>query len=463
LKAWYPNLALDVIGHPEKFMPFSSVMVSITQSLQVVAIMCILVWLKSFKYLCMAKPFRLLVRILEKCAKELILFSVVLLFVFFGFAVCFFVAYGGTDSDYSTISGSFLVLFFLLMDGYRVDPWWFAPGKVMIMPIVFFCYIAVVYFVLLNVFLAIVLDVYAFTNHLFLIQSRKHDGKENPMYMFTKTFLAWLKGISLIKNEHEENMKSEDLAIHLDLLPGLVRRKWIEKKRKMQRVADQSFAGLTLFPEDEGLLFQEGTQLGADWSLPNSRIDMARMINAKPSKPIPIYEIPDGMLTQTISRSQLQRLMDEDNSLPLLLGETTAVKVIRRFRKKLQDEDEEEVMSDPGESAGLNPVTKTQAEVFQRIDELERVPAEVEVPKIPQVVQMTGELSDALSEVQNQFRVQLTGIIEATATLFEHLVELTQGIDACRNNHEEVIQLVRENAADEAMDDRSSQRTGSQR
>jgi len=461
LKQWYPNLAPEAIGHPEKFMPFSVVMVPITRSLQVVAIMTILVWMKSFKYLCMLNSFRLLVRILEKCAKELIVFSAVLVFVFFGFAVCFFVAYGSTDADYSTISGSFLVLFFLLMDGYRVDPWWFAPGKLQIMPIIFFCYITLVYFVLLNVFLAIVLDVYAFTNHLFQMQSHKYEGKENPMVVFLKTYVAWLKGISLLVNEHEENMRSEDLMIHLELLPGLVRRKWIEKKRKMQRVADQSFAGLTLFPEDEGLLFQESTSVGTDWMLPNSRVDMGKMLNAKPSKPIPIYEIPNGMRTQTVSRSQLQRLMDEDDSLPLLLGETKAVKVIRRFRRKSADEEDEQEDEDDNPREKQNPVTKTQAEVFQRIDELERVAPEMDLPKIPQIISMTGELSDSLGEVQNQFRVQLTGIIEATATLFEHLVELTQGIDAVRNNHEEVVQLVRENAADEY--EGSSQRTGSQR
>merc|ERR1719326_1609307 len=88
---------------------------------------------------------------------------------------------------------------------------------------------------------------------------------------------------------------------------------------------------------------------------------------------------------------------------------------------------------------------RTQADVFHRIDELERVPPEVELPKVPQIVTMTEDMSHALSEVQNQFRVQLTGIIEATATLFEHLVELTQGIDAVRNNHESVIEMVAHN------------------
>jgi hypothetical protein len=129
LKKAQDNLAPKVIGHPEKFMPFSMVMVPIERSLKILAVLSILIWIKSFKYLCMIGNFRLLVRIIEKCAMELIVFSALLIVIFFGWAVCFFVAFGGTDADFSTIMGSFLVLFFLLMDGYNVDPVWFAPGS----------------------------------------------------------------------------------------------------------------------------------------------------------------------------------------------------------------------------------------------------------------------------------------------------------------------------------------------
>lgn len=438
------NLKPDVIGHPEKFMPISTLMVPVSNCLMVLAILSILIWVKAFKYLCMIDNFRLLVRILEKCGKELVIFSVLLLVLFFGFAVCFFIAFGTFDQDFSTISGSFLVLFFLLIDGYRVDPWWFYPGKDQMIPIVFFCYITFIYFVLLNVFLAIVLDVYAFTNHLFEAQRERLENKENPMMMFVRTYIHWLKGVSLIRNEHEENMRKEDLIIDLELLPGLVRRKWIEKKRKMQRVADESFAGLTLFKEDEGVLFQDVRDKGTEWMLPNTRMDFHKMTNATPSRPISVYDIPEKMMKQQISRAQLQRLMDEDPALPLLLNANKAVKVIQRYRKKAEgeeDEDEDFGMDDDK----MKAITQAQADVFARIDDMERIPPEVEVPKVPEVHAMAEDMSHALTEVQNNFRVQLTGIIEATASLFEHLVELTQGLDAVRTNHDEVIQLVKEN------------------
>jgi hypothetical protein len=456
LKSSQPDLDPKVIGHPEKFMPISMVMVPIDRSLKVLAVLSILTWVRSFKYLCMISHFRLLVRILEKCAAELIIFSALLIIIFFGFSVCFFVAFGGTDGDFSTLPGSFLVLFFLLMDGHTVDPAWFAPGKIPLMPMVFFIYITFTYFVLLNVFLAIVLDVYAITNHLFQAEREKMEDtdkpRENPMFVFIKTYIAWLKGISLIRKEHEE-IPSKYHSIELELLPGLVRRKWIEKKRKMQRVADKAFAGLTLFPEDEGVLFQKTTQSGSDWMLPNSEMDFKRMTDATASEPFRVYDIPPSMLKQKVTHAQLQRLMDEDESLPLLLGETRAVKVIKRFqRRSPDDEDEEEEEEDFGEDGNRKDwdnITKTQAEVFARIDAMERIEPEMEVPKVAPIQAMTEDMSHALTEVQNHFRVQLTGIIEATATLFEHLVELTQGIDAVRANHEEVIQLVKENAEEQ--------------
>jgi hypothetical protein len=257
-------------------------------------------------------------------------------------------------------------------------------------------------------------------------------------------------------------MRKGDLEIELSLLPGLVRRKWIEKKRKMQRVADQSFAGLCLFPEDEGLLFQGGAVSANDWMLPNSRIELAKMTTGSFNKPFPVYEIPEPMLTQKISLHQLQRLMDEDPTLPLLLGHTKAVKVVRKFQRPgaggMEEEDDyaRDDESDDGKQdmrapVGVNQITNTQAEVFAKIDTLERIPPELEVPKVPAVQHLTEEMSGALTDVQNQFRVQLTGIIEATATLFEHLVELTRAVDSIRANNSDVLDMVREQAADMAL------------
>jgi len=432
-----PNMDKDVIGHPEYFMPFSRVMQSLTAGNNVLSLLAMFCWCKLFKYLCMSNYFRLLVRILERCAAKLVVFSALLLVVFFGFAVAFFVGFGGTERAFSTLSGSFLVLFFLLIDGYTVDERWFEPGKEMLMPVVFFCYLATIYFVLLNIFVAVVLDVYATTHQ----PTSRQMKKKNPMLVFIYTYWHWNKGVSLVRTDTEEHFRKEDLTIKLDLLPGIVRRKWIEKKRKMQRVASESFAGMELFPGDEDMM-QPDRKTISDWMLPSTRVDVVqKMLNPTPHRPVRLYEIPGTMLNQDISRAQLQRLMDEDATMPLLLGKTTAVEVIRQFKQRA---------ADAAAAAEEDEVKALQGTVYQKIDALEKVKLDGDVPDVPEIKEITKEMSDAITDVRNQFRIQLTGIIEATAVLFEHLVELTQGIDAVRQNHKDVLDMT---GGDNAMSD----------
>ncbi|CAK0796060.1 unnamed protein product [Prorocentrum cordatum] len=243
------DLAPGVIGHPEVFMPFSKVMEPLILSNNVLSLLAMSVWVKLFKYLCMSSYFRRLVRLIERCAARLVVFSLLLLTVFFGFAVAFFMGFGGTVQNFSTLSGSFLVLFFLLMDGFNLEQEWFQPGKDPWMPIMFVVYIATIYFVMLNIFVAVVLDVYS----TFIITQRDRDGAEerhNPMLVFIRTYYNWLKGMSLVKEEAEGFLKAEDLSISLELLPGIVRRKWIEKKRRLQKIASEAFAGMELYPDD---------------------------------------------------------------------------------------------------------------------------------------------------------------------------------------------------------------------
>lgn len=427
-----PALAPDVIGHPEKFMPFAQLIEPLTIGNNILALLAISCWIKLFKYLCMSSYFRLLVRILEKCAMRLVVFAALLLVVFFGFAVAFSIGLGTQDEDLITIQGSFLVLFFLLIDGFAVEESWFEPGKDQSMPMIFLLYIFLIYFVLLNIFIAVVLDTYSLASR---IHAPDPEAK-NPMMVFLETYYNWMKGQSLVKDDSEENMKLEDLSVSLELLPGLVRRKWVEKKRRMQRVADQNFAGMELFPEDDR--DRVVSTMGSDWMLPSTQTDVfEQMTSAKPLKPVELYNIPDAILKKEVTRAQLQRLMDEDVTVPLLLGSKRAVDVIRKFKQP-------DTQDNSGET--VTAVKAMQGEVFSRIDKLEQVALDEDVPRVPEIDQITEQMSGAITDVRNQFRVQLTGVIESTAVLFEHLVELTQGLDEVRINNDGVLQMVRNNA-----------------
>jgi hypothetical protein len=437
-----PNMMPAVIGHPEKFMPFSRVMFTLTYSNNLLSLLAMIVWVKLFKYLCMSSYFRLLVRILERTVRKLIIFSVLLVCIFYGFSVAFFVGMGGDEANYASLSGSFLVSFFLLIDGYEVNYSWFEPGKDAIMPLVFFIYIALVYFVLMSIAVAVVLDTYAVAD-----KSAKEDpNRKNPMMAFLYTYYKMVLGISLVRDDAEEHMSSEDLNIPLELLPGIVRRKWIEKKRKMQRIANETFAGMELYPVDlDGSGEEKQDCTTTDWMLPSSRTDVFdNMNNSLVKRPLSLYDIPEALLKSEVSRAQLQRLMDEDETLPVLLQEARAEKVIRRFKK----------LDAPDQGDGdeyVPPVKKLQGQVFGEVDALEKVKLDDDIPEVPEINELTEVMSDAVTSVRNKFRIELTNIIEATAFLFEHLVDLTQGIDAMRQNHDLVLEKVREHTEKELL------------
>mmetsp|Transcript_108190 Transcript_108190/g.304812 ORF Transcript_108190/g.304812 Transcript_108190/m.304812 type:complete len:731 (-) Transcript_108190:581-2773(-) len=106
------NLASNVIGHPEYFMPFAGPMRDLQTSANVLAVTAVISWVKPFKYLCMMVWFRMLTRIMERCIAKLFTFAVLLLFVMFGFAVAFFCGFGATNQMFAGLQNTFLVLFF---------------------------------------------------------------------------------------------------------------------------------------------------------------------------------------------------------------------------------------------------------------------------------------------------------------------------------------------------------------
>lgn len=427
-----PALQPSVVGHPEIFMPFSRFMRGEQASAtNVGAFLIMIMWIKTFKYLCMISYFRHLVRILEKCVTRLAVFAGMLVLVVFGFAIAFVIGYGHIQKEYATIQGAFAFLIFQLIDGYNVQKVWFQPGQEQIITLLYITYVLSLCFVFMALFAAVVLDVIATARY----ESRPTgDMEKNPMIEFIRTYWHWTRGVSLVRDESEEHLKEEDLSIQLSLLPGLVRRKWVDRKRAMQQAASQSFPGMELFPELTDVAEQKAF---SEWALPSTRNDVfKRLVQMdEAEKETSLYGVPAALVNKEISRAQLQRLIDEDETLPLLLGSDKAVDVIRRFKKTPTKGDQEDVAS---------ALKALQGSIFGRVDRLEKVQL-AEVPaEVPEVTEITNEMSEALNMVRDNFRFQLAGIIEATAILFEHLVELTQHLESVRKNHETVIRMARE-------------------
>lgn len=294
-----PEMAPECIGHPMMYMPITRLMEDLQSSRTILSLLAVLMWVRPFKYICMVAYFRKILRIMEQCVSKLAIFSVVLIVIIFAFAVAFYIGFGASEENNANLGSSFLTLCFLLLEGYDVTGAWFVPGKLQLMPLVFLVYIVVIYMVLLNIFIAVVLDVYATS------AEKKKVAGQNPMIVFLWTYYNTWTGFSLVEEEGVQNLRTEDLSIQLRLLPGLVRRKWIERKRKMQHIASSCFEGLELFPGDDYLREDSAKALN-DWSLPSSQLELDKMRRPEQLKPISIYDIPDNALNEEISRSQLQ-------------------------------------------------------------------------------------------------------------------------------------------------------------
>jgi len=417
-----------VVGHPEIFMPFSKVMGALIISNRVLCFLCMVCWIKLFKYLCLCGYFRLLVRVLERCAQELVIFSLLLLVIFFGFAIAFFIGMGDSNETFSTVSNSFLVLFFMLLGGFEIDPNWFGPGESMLKPMIFLAYIILVYFILFNVFMAIVLDAYTM---VWIVHGAAEAGKgqkRNPMLAF---LYAWYHqkwyGIALVKDLDDEAVRPEENTIMLTLLPGIVAKKWVEKKRKMQRIIEENLGGMDLDQPDVDLGFSQkvkatARRLSASF-IPGSSMELSAGFKGGAKRADQLYDIDPKAAQEEISRLQLQRLMDEDETMCLLLGTRRAIDVIRKF--KFGDE-------------GSDAVTKLQETVYHKLDTLEKAGLDMNSREVPAVRELSDQMNEAFNEVQNQWRQELTSLLEAASVLSEGLIELTQGIERVQLYHSEI-------------------------
>merc|ERR1719316_750621 len=112
----------------------------------------------------------------------------------------------------------------------------------MLAPILSLSFLVFIYFILANLFMAIVLEAYLCT-HMQANSDEDDLTKRNPMLLFLFAYFHQLKGISLLK-ENDEALP-EEMEIELDLLPGMVRNKYLEKRRRNQILIDRYQGDLT--------------------------------------------------------------------------------------------------------------------------------------------------------------------------------------------------------------------------
>lgn len=124
-----------------------------------IAITVFLAWIKIFKYISFNKTMTQLSSTLGKCAKDLAGFAVMFFIIFLAFTQLGYLIFGTQIKDFSSFEDSFFTLFRIILGDF--DFVQLEAADRVLGPIFFFLYVFFVFFVLLNMFLAIINDTYS--------------------------------------------------------------------------------------------------------------------------------------------------------------------------------------------------------------------------------------------------------------------------------------------------------------
>ncbi|CAF0883949.1 unnamed protein product [Adineta steineri] len=125
----------------------------------IIAFTVFLAWIKIFKYVSFNKTMTQLSTTLSRCAKDVLGFSVMFMIVFLAYAQLGYLLFGTMVTDYKTFSTSIFTLFRIILGDFDFDA--ILDAHRILGPIFFLTYVFFVFFVLLNMFLAIINDTYA--------------------------------------------------------------------------------------------------------------------------------------------------------------------------------------------------------------------------------------------------------------------------------------------------------------
>jgi len=125
----------------------------------IVAFAVFLAWIKIFKYVSFNKTMTQLSTTLSRCAKDVLGFSVMFMIVFLAYAQLGYLLFGSLVNDYKTFAISIFTLFRIILGDFDFNA--ILDAHRILGPIFFLTYVFFVFFVLLNMFLAIINDTYS--------------------------------------------------------------------------------------------------------------------------------------------------------------------------------------------------------------------------------------------------------------------------------------------------------------
>lgn len=153
------KLLKNLLNHPKQYANFEVLGFWQTQFNNIVAIAVFVSWIKVFKYISFNKTMTQLSSTLSKCAKDIAGFAVMFFIIFLAYAQWGYLIFGTQVKDFSTFPDSIFTLFRIILGDFNFRE--IENANRILGPIFFITYVFFVFFVLINMFLAIINDTYA--------------------------------------------------------------------------------------------------------------------------------------------------------------------------------------------------------------------------------------------------------------------------------------------------------------
>ncbi|KYO25132.1 hypothetical protein Y1Q_0001766 [Alligator mississippiensis] len=149
----------ELLKHPDIYADFEFLAFWQTQYNNMNAVNLFFAWIKIFKYISFNKTMTQLSSTLARCAKDILGFAIMFFIVFFAYAQLGYLLFGTQVENFSTFVKCIFTQFRIILGDFDYNA--IDNANRVLGPVYFVTYVFFVFFVLLNMFLAIINDTYS--------------------------------------------------------------------------------------------------------------------------------------------------------------------------------------------------------------------------------------------------------------------------------------------------------------
>ncbi|XP_008500272.2 polycystic kidney disease 2-like 1 protein [Calypte anna] len=149
----------ELLKHPDTYADFEFLAFWQSQYNNMNAVNLFFAWIKIFKYISFNKTMTQLSSTLQRCAKDILGFAIMFFIVFFAYAQLGYLLFGTQVETFSTFVKCIFTQFRIILGDFDYNS--IDNANRVLGPIYFITYVFFVFFVLLNMFLAIINDTYS--------------------------------------------------------------------------------------------------------------------------------------------------------------------------------------------------------------------------------------------------------------------------------------------------------------